>query len=599
MPTIDHGGPIELDFSDVAKSPAPSPAARRARAVAERKAERQREVEAERQRWAANKRAEEQAEAEAQRALEEERAARRAAVEARSVSDPSDAGPRYAEALAWAERGVPVAPRCPYEMVEKGAERVCDDCGQIANEIHRARCADDEPRGSTTDPHVVAHWWMRYPEAEILLNLDGMVSLSAGSHGFRLLEDECGERLPDTLELGSERLYELSGSWDLEDNLGLQVSVAFRYLLPAAETPSGSFNVARLPEAAEYALSGVMTSGTRSTLVEKETPLSDRSAADVLEDPHGEPQDIIEGALPGKSLVMLVGQPGAAKTFSLLDMGLSVAAGVPWHGHAVQPGFWIHISKESRLRKRLMAWGARQPLGLASHRFREVSGSAAAGLHLADPGAAERIIAYVAQLGVRPKVITFDTLSRFMPGSDENGTTAMTAVMDNAQRLIDELGCSVVFAHHTDKRGTGARGSSTHLGAVDLEITQTKQGDRVSQTWTKRRDHAAGKEIQLRLVPLGDGPDDSCVLEPWDADNRPTTAPPPAVSDPHQLVLEALREHGPQDSKNKLVEAMKKLTRIGKQPAYGLIDAALAAGVIETFPSPDPRSEYGYRLAAP
>ena len=52
----------------------------------------------------------------------------------------------------------------------------------------------------------------------------------------------------------------------------------------------------------------------------------------------------IDHVLPEKSLSMWHGPPGRGKTFTMLDISLSVGAGLPWFGRSVQQGNAIYVT---------------------------------------------------------------------------------------------------------------------------------------------------------------------------------------------------------------------------------------------------------------
>ncbi len=70
------------------------------------------------------------------------------------------------------------------------------------------------------------------------------------------------------------------------------------------------------------------------------------------------PMDLIDGYIPEAGLVELFGPSGHMKTFTGLDFGLSVAAGIPWHGATVCQGGVAYIAPEGRrgIRSRVQAW---------------------------------------------------------------------------------------------------------------------------------------------------------------------------------------------------------------------------------------------------
>ena len=67
-----------------------------------------------------------------------------------------------------------------------------------------------------------------------------------------------------------------------------------------------------------------------------------------------------------------------------------------------------------------------------------------------------------------PKLIIIDTLSRFMPGMDENKQQDMSSFVNGCDRLIKNYNCAVLVLHHFNKSEVaGPRGSSVITGACD------------------------------------------------------------------------------------------------------------------------------------
>src|ERR1039458_1661886 len=69
------------------------------------------------------------------------------------------------------------------------------------------------------------------------------------------------------------------------------------------------------------------------------------------------PEFLIDGLLVRNSLAILYGDPGAAKTFLALDMGIRVATGSPWFGQEVSlaPVVYVCAEGHSGIERRIMA----------------------------------------------------------------------------------------------------------------------------------------------------------------------------------------------------------------------------------------------------
>ena len=121
----------------------------------------------------------------------------------------------------------------------------------------------------------------------------------------------------------------------------------------------------------------------------------------------------------------------------------------------------------------------------------------------------------IAQAGMPLVLVVFDTLSRSMPGGDENKSEDMTTVIGAADAIRDEFGATCAVVHHSGKDSDlGARGHSSLFGAADTVINVAKR----TATIVKTRDGVAGENFpfELEVVQLGkdsDGdPVTTCVV---------------------------------------------------------------------------------------
>ena len=100
-------------------------------------------------------------------------------------------------------------------------------------------------------------------------------------------------------------------------------------------------------------------------------------------------------------------------------------------------------------------------------------------------------------------VLIVDTLSRLLPGADENSPAVMTAAVEALEEIRAKVcgGGLVVVVHHTGKDASrGARGHGALTGAVATELILTrKNGDRLSLYVKKNRDGPDGYGIPLRV----------------------------------------------------------------------------------------------------
>jgi hypothetical protein len=169
------------------------------------------------------------------------------------------------------------------------------------------------------------------------------------------------------------------------------------------------------------------------------------------------------------------------------------------------------------------------------------------GANLLDAMDAEALIAALRDIekdfGMPPALVVFDTLSRSIPGGDENRAEDMTKVIEMADRIRGEFGAATLAVHHSGKDSQrGARGHSSLFAAADAVISVT---DKVA-TIEKSRDGVSGERFpfELDVIDLGvdqDGdPVTTCVVR--HTIDTPARRPLPKLSPGASTALRALRE---------------------------------------------------------
>ena len=267
-----------------------------------------------------------------------------------------------------------------------------------------------------------------------------------------------------------------------------------------------------------------------------------RDAGPMLDAPH-----VIKGVLGPGELGVTYGAPKSGKTFLATDMGLHVAATLPWFGHRVKGGLVIYIASEMgrRAERRVRAW-LDHHLGDAADRdlpFAIVPKV----VNLLDELHVERLVATLESLIAdrgRPVLIVVDTLARSMAGGDENAAQDMGRAIAVADRLRDQFNTATMLVHHAGKDvSKGTRGSSALFGAADCQIlVESDQAGGHVATVEWSRDGEAGERLgfRLRQVDLGTDVDGdvatTCVLLPSEAAAKPVK---PIRRD---VALDALRE---------------------------------------------------------
>lgn len=220
---------------------------------------------------------------------------------------------------------------------------------------------------------------------------------------------------------------------------------------------------------------------------------------------------------------MLVGPPGAFKSFLALDWAMNMAAGRKWSGRQTEPCKVLYALGEGKasLLKRLKAWMWHNQLtdyekAVLNANFRitfdvpQLANKTDVGVFISDMEETQYI----------PDVLFVDTLARSLVGKDENSQLDAGLWVDGADRLRQK-GMAVVSLHHTKKNtefGLQYRGSSALRGAMDTELTLHRDPDGMKGcaklSCSKQKDHEEFEDVWMRrehIVPP-DNTEGSIVL---------------------------------------------------------------------------------------
>ena len=179
---------------------------------------------------------------------------------------------------------------------------------------------------------------------------------------------------------------------------------------------------------------------------------------------------LIKGILQRESLIMVHGPSGGGKTFAVLDMCMSIAAGLDeWMGKRVKSGAVIYLAGEGHagLRGRIAAW--KQHNGVK--RLQMWVSSSGTDLNTAE--GLNKVFMSIDALPCSPVLILVDTLHRHLAG-DENSSVDAKTMLDACAMIQNRYNSSVLLVHHTgvaDEAQGRARGSSAWRGALENEFS--------------------------------------------------------------------------------------------------------------------------------
>lgn len=254
------------------------------------------------------------------------------------------------------------------------------------------------------------------------------------------------------------------------------------------------------------------------------------------------PVFLIDRHIPEVSVGFLYSVPGAGKSFLALDMSLHLATGAAtWHGDAIntdEEAVVIYIAAEGSfgLRNRVKAWMQAHESKKLAKRFLLIEQT----IDFMRAEDIDKLLRTVRGAGCRPCLVVVDTVSRAMPGADENLQKEMTLFVRACDKVRDAFRCAVLGVHHAGKNGD-MRGSTVLLGAGDFVFKlQREQGRTIGRLHCeKQKDAADGWEESYSFdsVSLGDG-ESSLVVTRADLSVGPSIELTPSIS---AAVLEAMR----------------------------------------------------------
>lgn len=236
------------------------------------------------------------------------------------------------------------------------------------------------------------------------------------------------------------------------------------------------------------------------------------SIGDLLAMP--DPVFVIDRHLPEQSLGFLYGEPGAKKSFLALDWALHLAFGLEdWHGDPIKAksdGVVLYLAGEgvAGMKDRLRAWLQQHEIAESDpqvQRFQLLPHS----VNLMQPEAIQKLAATIRHGLAAPVIaVVVDTVSRAMPGADENLQKDMTRFVQACDTIKQEFRCIVLGVHHAAKSGA-MRGSTVLHGAGDfvfrLDCKKSALAGRLHCEKQKDAPDGWSEAYRFEIVHFGDG----------------------------------------------------------------------------------------------
>lgn len=330
-----------------------------------------------------------------------------------------------------------------------------------------------------------------------------------------------------------------------------------------------------------------------------------------------DPTWLVDRHIPEQGFGLLYGDPSCGKSFLALDLALHLAYGLPdWHGDGLPAGgaHVLYLAGEgaSGFKARAAAWRQGRLLPSRRPRFSLIR-QPLNFLRKDDMDALLQVVGGYARESAwgAPGLVIVDTVSRSIPGADENLQKDMTVFVDAVGRLQDAFECAALGVHHTSKAGS-LRGSSVFSGQADFVLRlERAKGSSVGQlTCEKQKDGPDGWRDTYRLVEVTTEHGKSLVpgrvdVRPEDDDGAPAATEGAEIGEARQIaILEAMRvawDMGIPWSRRRAKgrraarEIMSEIFGVGKEDAEALMDRWLVEGRVG-FDTYDARRRIeGYR----
>ena len=205
------------------------------------------------------------------------------------------------------------------------------------------------------------------------------------------------------------------------------------------------------------------------------------------------PEWLIKRHLPREGTGFIYAAPGVGKTFLALDMMLTITAGLDdWNGDPIvapRDGFILYIAAEGSFgfRNRIKAWMKDRDVSAdALSRFRLIEKTINF-MAKDDKERLARTVRAVSNEVSGPLIaVVVDTVSRAIPGADENLQKDMSLFISACDDVHKEFHCVVIGVHHAGKNGD-MRGSTAIPGGGDFIFKlDRKKGASVGQLYCEK-----------------------------------------------------------------------------------------------------------------
>jgi len=221
---------------------------------------------------------------------------------------------------------------------------------------------------------------------------------------------------------------------------------------------------------------------------------------------------LIEGLVAEQSLGFVYGPPGCGKSFIAMGMAFSLACGLTawWERQIHVSGPVIYISSEGvgDIKNRIRAWEVATGNQLDDKPFYLIRQT----IDFMSPDNLDKLLRTIKSVAdeqkINPVAVFIDTVSRTLPGADENLQADASLWVKATDVIRETFGCSAIAVHHTNRAGSNLRGSTVFDGAADwmLEVARepAQEYGAVRAAKIKAAPDGWTQAFQLKKQAIGD-----------------------------------------------------------------------------------------------
>ncbi|MFC1704710.1 AAA family ATPase [Nanoarchaeota archaeon] len=224
---------------------------------------------------------------------------------------------------------------------------------------------------------------------------------------------------------------------------------------------------------------------------QKENPIIDIFDYNQLADLKDTREYLVDKIIPNPSVSMLFGAPASFKSMVATQMALCIATKENFLNLKTRQAPVLLCDLENGLieiRKRL----TQMVKGLALEDTNMPLYITETQIDLRSPNHIAELVNIINKKKI--KLVIFDTLHRF-GCYDENSSNDINELYNKVFSPLKRLGISVLFLHHSNKKGGNYRGSSDFLGNVDVAFSICKHGETFTIYHEKNRFGKSDEQI--------------------------------------------------------------------------------------------------------